>query len=278
VPQQLAAQGELTLSLRSALTLAAALLLAAAPAPGTAADPETPAKGKASTRGAARKKAAQKAAKAAAGKVARGAAGKGRIGSLGGLQPGAAAPFQARPVAVRPLDTVGEVRTVQRGRAWVDAGAQEGLAVGQVLQLKRKGEPVGSCTVEAISGRTATCTGTGMRPGDTFLVNPRAAGSLPAQLPPVPGAEEQARRLAALQRAVAPPVDFKSTRVVDAPEPLRRHDVGYAHYDWLSSDAGAVHQEQLYAQVRGAEVWRGARLDLDLTAMARSAASEDSQS
>ena len=165
------------------------------------------------------------------------------------------------------------MRTVQRGRAWLDAGALDGLRAGQVVALRRKGEPAGSCTVELLADRNATCTGQGMRPGDTFPVSPRAAGSLPARLPPIPSAAEEARRLAASQAVAFVPVDFTSTRVVEPLDRLRRNDVGYAHFAWLSSDAQAVHQEQVYAQSHGAEVWRGARLDLDLTAMARSAAS-----
>ena len=234
------------------LLLAAALLLATAPSRGEA------------------KGGAPAAASRAAGK---GAGGKRRIGSLSGLQPGAAAPFAARAAALRPLDGAGTVRTVQRGRAWLDAGALDGLRVGQVVTLKRKGEPAGSCTVELLADRNATCTGPGMRPGDTFPVNPRAAGSLPVSLPPLLTPAEEARRFAASQAVAFVPVDFKSTRVVERLDRLRRDDVGYAHFAWLSSDAQAVHQEQVHAQSHGAEVWRGARLDLDLTAMARSAAS-----
>jgi len=206
--------------------------------------------------------------KAAAGMVLK-KPGKPRP-TMSSQQPAPGSPLPVRPQAVRPLDPNGTVRNVSLRRAYLDAGAREGLVVGQLLQLRRKGETAGTCTVEAVSERNAVCAGGGVRAGDTFPVNPKAAGALPTELPPRPSAEEQARRLAALGQVGYAPVDFKSTRVVEVPDRLRRVDLGFTHVSFLGSDVSTRHQEQLYALARGVPLWRGSRLDLDVTAVVRS--------
>jgi hypothetical protein len=250
------------------LALLAALLLAAPQA-------EAPARKARTSKGARAPAGKASAAKAPAGK-ARGAKAGGREGggragggSLADLQPQASGPFAVRPVQVRPLDREGVVRSVLRGRAYLDAGSREGLAPGAVLELLRRGQAAATCKVEAVTERNAVCAGSGIRPGDTFAVNPRAAGSLPAELPPRPSAEELSRRLAAVQHAGFALVDFKSNRVVEAPERLRRSEVSFSHYAFISDGSG-IHQERVDARVYGAETWRGSRLDLDLTAVGES--------
>lgn len=219
--------------------LAAALLLAAAPSPA----------GKAKGRG-------------------RGAR-PGRRAPIAALQPAAAAPLSLRPVAVRPLDGAASVRTVTAQRAYLDAGSRDGLAPGQVLALSRRGSPAGSCTVEEVTERNATCAGPGIRPGDTVPVNPRAAGSLPAQLPPRPTREEQARRLAAVRAAAYAPIESKGAMAPEPVEAARRVEVGLSHVTWAAVESGPIHEERVQAAIRGAEVLGGARLNLDLTAVYR---------
>ena len=62
---------------------------------------------------------------------------------------------------------VGTVVYATARRLYLDAGAREGLAPGQVLHLES-----GTCRVEEVSARYATCVGNG-RPGDTFALPPR---------------------------------------------------------------------------------------------------------
>lgn len=242
------------------LALLAALLLAAPPA-----EAQAPArKGKAAR---AAKKTSGKAAKGARREPSREAAA-GRV-SIADLQPAPTGPVAVRPVAVRPLDREGVVRNVLKGRAYLDAGTREGLAAGQTIELRRRGQSAASCKVEAVTERNAICSGSGIRPGDTFAVNPKAAGSLPAELPsPVPP-EEQARRLATLQRVGYALVDFKSNRVVELPDRLRRNEVSISHFSFLS-DSGNIHQERVDARAYSTEAWRGSRLDVDLTAVGES--------
>jgi len=57
---------------------------------------------------------------------------------------------------------VGTVAYATLRRLYLDAGAREGLAPGQVLHIKG-----GTCRVEEVSPRYASCVGRG-RPGDTF--------------------------------------------------------------------------------------------------------------
>jgi hypothetical protein len=260
------------------LALAAALLLAAASAAGQGAERrDEPAAARKKARKkppAAKGRAAQEKASDEAKPAAPGAAGRdaGRRPKrlISDLQPAASAVKLAlRPAAVRPLDATGAVRHATPQRAWLDAGTRDGLAVGQTLHLLRKGQPSGTCTVEMAAERNATCAGPGVRAGDTFAVKP-APGALPATLPPRPSGEEQARRLSAVQLAVAAPVDFKGKpRSEVVLERRRPYEAGVAHAAWLASDARGVHEEMVWAVVRDGQVWKGALLNLDLSAVSR---------
>lgn len=224
--------------------LAAALLLAASPAPGKA-----------------KKKAARPP--------------RGQATAIGAVQPAGGAPLAPRPVGVRPLDSMGTVRNVVRQRAFLDAGSKDGLSVGQSVALSRKGHAAGTCTVEAVTERNAVCSGPDARAGDTFAVNPRATGALPTPLPPRPSAEEQARRLAALQAATFAPVESKGKTASTAPERTRRVEVGVAHASWLGVEATTLSHEMVWAAVRDAPVLGGARLNLDLTAAWRTSPNDE---
>jgi hypothetical protein len=262
------------------LALAAALLLAAAPAAGQEAgrkDEPPAARKKArkrppAPRGRAAQEKASDDAKAAAAARAAAAKDAGRKPKklISDLQPQAtSARLEVRPVGVRPLDASGVVRHATRQRAWLDAGTRDGLAVGQSLVLLRRGQPSGTCTVETAAERNATCTGQGVRAGDTFAVKP-APGAVPAALPPRPSGEEQARRLSAVQLAIAAPVDFKGKpRSEVILERRRPYEAGVGHAAWLASDVRGIQEETVWAVVRDAETWKGARLNLDLTAVHR---------
>lgn len=211
---------------------------------------------------------------AAAPSGAKGKAKRSRSpGAITDVQPRAGAPLPVRPVAVRPFDQTGVVRTATRQRAYLDAGSKEGLAVGQTLQLSRKGQPVAQCTVEVVAERNATCIGPGIRPGDTFPVNPRATGAAPVALPAKPEIDEQARRLTAVQSLAFVPIESKAKPSVEVAERTRRYAAGLSHFSYFSSETGGVSLEQVYATVRDAEAFRGALLNLDIAAVARSAPS-----
>jgi hypothetical protein len=104
---------------------------------------------------------------------------------------------------------VGSVVQVTVARAYLDAGEDDGLVVGQVIALRRGAAEAGRCTVEAVAPDHATCTGGAPRPGDTFRLAQRPAPRVKiVQLAPVPSEQEVSRRAAAL---AAVPV----TQVVD---------------------------------------------------------------
>jgi len=211
----------------------------------------------------------------AAGVKAKRAKGRARGGAaIADVQPGAAQPIPVRPTGVRPLDEQGTVRNATRLRAYLDAGSREGLAVGQVLQLGRKGQPVGQCTVETVTERNATCVGPGVRAGDTFPVNPRAAGALPAQLPARPGPDEQARRLQAVQATTTAPLEHKGKQPAEVAERQRRVEVGLSHFTFATSGFSADQVERVYAVARDVEVLRNTRLNLDVTGVYRTATQE----
>jgi len=81
------------------------------------------------------------------------------------------APQPARP----RVPGVGRVLQVTATRAYLDAGADEGLTPGQVVALWRGDVEAGRCTVEEVAPGSATCTGGGARPGDAFKLAPAVA-------------------------------------------------------------------------------------------------------
>lgn len=165
-----------------------------------------------------------------------------------------------------------EGRVVQASarRAWLDAGARDGLVVGQVLELRRGAAKAGSCTVEAVTDRRASCAGAGLREGDRFPLAAEAAQvERPAALRAVAlTLADKAQLGAALAQAAAPPVLFKGVAFqAGLPGAAPRVDVALGHASWLSTDAGPWHQERLDARVNGLPLGGGFSLFADLTAL-----------
>lgn len=115
--------------------------------------------------------------------------------------PGRAAPRRASatPVAATtasapaaaPMDTSGTAHVTSTSGAtiYVDAGAKDGLAIGQTLTVLRDGHAVGVLRVDYLASHRAACTGTSGEPplpGDRVAFTPAARG--PATGPGVSGA------------------------------------------------------------------------------------------
>lgn len=143
-------------------------------------------------------------------------------------------------------------------RLYLDAGAREGLARGQVLHLKS-----GTCKVEEVSARYATCVGNG-RPGDTFELPPPVPAMLVRRLPPPTPAAVLEQRRSVLAAASFEKIEYHAPP--GPPPSSHTVEVGIGHASWVSSGAGPWHQERLDARLLGAPIGGGFTLDLDLSA------------
>jgi hypothetical protein len=167
----------------------------------------------------------------------------------------------AAPPEQRRTGTV--VYATQR-RLYLDAGARDGLAQGAVLQLRRKGRPAGSCTVETLGEARSTCAGTGL-PGDVFdltppppLPEPQVTRAAPPE--PVPLVEQ---RKAAVTAVSFEKVDFHGGPEVGAGT---RAEVAIAHASWAAIGFGPWHQERADVALRDGRLGRGFTVDVELSA------------
>jgi hypothetical protein len=179
-----------------------------------------------------------------------------------------ASPLDVLQPAAARTPGIGRVVQVTGARAYLDAGADDGLAAGQQLVLRRGGAEAGTCAVEAVSPGSATCTGAGARPGDTFALAPQAApAAAVVLLPPIPSDEEAARRAAALAAAPVALVEHQA-RAGGTPLAAPRGsvgEVGLSAATWTSSGAGDFDVTRLDAVLRGAPAGP-LTVDLDLRA------------
>ena len=163
--------------------------------------------------------------------------------------------------------TEGKVLQATAARAYVDAGADDGLAVGGEVAFRRAGVEVARCKLEVVSDGSASCAVRGVRVGDVFRLPGRAAQEAPKLLPP-PAAPEtvaaQARALAAAPIAIvefsAPARDAEARR---AP----RVAVELSEVTWLATSASPFAGTRAGLSIRSADVGLGLRLDLDAQAI-----------
>ncbi|MFY3744170.1 hypothetical protein ACOQFB_09685 [Anaeromyxobacter sp. Red801] len=199
-------------------------------------------------------------------------------------RPARAAPASAAPVprppaaaedgppaparrADRPRGT-GQITYATASRAYLDAGSDDGLAAGAVIELRRNGAPAGRCTVESLAPHHAACAGTGLRPGDAFRFEPAALAAEARPLPPPPGDAELARRLAVVTAAPVPQVEFRAAPgAASAPVPRSRTaEVGASYQAWTASTAGTSDRAALDVAIREAELAPWLTLDVDARA------------
>lgn len=171
----------------------------------------------------------------------------------------------------RPPGT-GAVAYVTAARAYLDVGADDGLAPGATLELRRDGAVVATCTVEALAPRHAACAGAaGARVGDRVRFAPPAAVEAPAPrlLPPLVPDDELARRQAAVEAAPIALVEWKPAAggVALAVPRTRVADVAWTHASFVAADAGGAHRESLDVTLRGVEAGAGVTVDVDARAV-----------
>ena len=146
---------------------------------------------------------------------------------------------------------------VTGARAYLDAGEDDGLAVGQVLALRRGEGEAGQCTVDAVAPGHATCTGGAPRPGDAFRLAQRPAPAVKlVQLPPVPSEQELAGRAVKLAGApIAQVVDKASGPATSLALPRSvLGEVALVGATWDVSTGGAFEVARIDAAFHGAPV------------------------
>ncbi len=176
-----------------------------------------------------------------------------------------AAPAEPARAADRPRGT-GQVVHITAARAYLDAGADEGLAVGTELELRRGAALAGRCTVDLAAPHHASCPATGLRPGDTFRFAAAPPPAAPRLLPPPPGEGELERRLAAVVAAPLPLVEFRAAEGAAAAPRGRTAEVTARGDVWHASTAGTSDRAAVDLVLRDAELGAGLRLDLDARA------------
>jgi hypothetical protein len=170
-------------------------------------------------------------------------------------------------------ERIGRVRFVTEKRAYLDKGADDGLALRQNVSLLRGAAKVASCQIEILATHTAVCRGSGAEVGDTF--EPPAPGArppAPAKWPrPLPAPEDDetlARYESTLADAPHAKVDFVSNAGAGLP---RRIWVGVSGA--LYSDSGSADRyayEAIDAEIRNVSIGSGSlRFDAAFTALRR---------
>ncbi|HVO18823.1 MAG TPA: hypothetical protein VMU15_06180 [Anaeromyxobacter sp.] len=177
---------------------------------------------------------------------------------------------EASPSARPAHRGTGSVAYVTAGRAYLDAGSEDGLAAGATVELRRKGEPAGRCTVTDIAPHHAVCTGARARVGDTFALEaPPPPPPPPRLLPPPPGEDVLARRRSVVQSAEVPQVAFQAQASAPAPlaEPRTRAiDISLGSQTWEASPGGTSNRESVDILARGVPLSSWLFLDLDARA------------
>ena len=184
------------------------------------------------------------------------------------------APVEAAPQAAPPAPVArrvdGKVTFATATTAYIDAGALEGVAIGQVIRLTRAAQPSGVCTVRETADHSSTCTGEGIRAGDRFAFETLLPGApVVAKMAPIPTEEELDSRNAVVTGTPVALVEAKAQvrDVVLGQLPTVRGDLGYAV--WLASPTGPGDSQrvQLDIQVNGLDAFAGFRFFADARLM-----------
>ena len=149
-------------------------------------------------------------------------------------------------------------------RLYLDAGTRDGIAAAQVVQLRRRGEPAGTCTVQTVSDAKATCLGNG-RVGDTFAVSPPQHPAIAARRPPAPlpaQIVQQRRNLIAGAAFEKVPFQEPPGGVIST----RGATVAVRHLTWAATGSTPWQQERADVALHGFPLGKGFSVDLDLSA------------
>jgi hypothetical protein len=162
--------------------------------------------------------------------------------------------------------TEGRVLQATAARAYLDAGADDGLAPGAEVILRRGGAEVGRCRLGEVSARAAACAVAGARAGDAFALPARPAREEPRLLAPRLAPEVARARAAALAAAPIAVVQF-APPARGAPGAGPVAVVELTEVAWVATSADPFTATRAALSIRSAEVGLGLRLDLDAQAI-----------
>lgn len=180
-----------------------------------------------------------------------------------------ASPLDAVQPARPRVPGVGRVLQVTGARAYLDAGADDGLSAGDVIALWRGDAEAGRCTLEVVGPGGATCTGGQARAGDAFkLAPPPEPAAKVVSLPPLPSDAELERRGAAVAAAPVVVIEYqaapKGAPALAAPRSTVA-ELALGDAVWTSTGSDTWDVARLDASVHGAAAGP-LTLDLDLRA------------
>jgi hypothetical protein len=176
-----------------------------------------------------------------------------------------ASPLQTTTRRPERARGTGAVAYATAERAYLDAGAADGLAPGTTVRLSRAGAAPGGCTVDLVAEHQASCPGKGLRAGDGFSFEPAPEAPGPKQLPALVPDDELARRSAALAAApAAPRVERRAvadgTRVARL---ARRAGASLGGGTWSATGSDGLDAAWADFWIRDVEIGAGFRLDVD---------------
>ena len=177
-----------------------------------------------------------------------------------------AAPSRVRAARPPRVDASGEVRYLTSTLAYLNRGREDGVKVGMPIAFTRGGRPVGTCTIDGVADRWATCVPGALHKGDKFAMTRK-----PDAPPPGPALQLLSERdLAARHDVVAAAeqalVDFDGDS-----GGARAHHVsvalGHTTYANLSSGRGPFQVQRVDAAVYDFELYKGLRVSADLSVL-----------
>jgi hypothetical protein len=164
----------------------------------------------------------------------------------------------------------GRVAYVSSRRVYLDRGAADGLALGEVVVLVRNGRPIAFCPVKMLADHAAVCRAPAARPGDSFRV-PGAArrrhAARPRPLPRVLADAVLRERADAIAAASQEKVEFSRQSTASSPGSIT---IATGFTVWSASPATAGRSSVEYLDLQLRRIALGdtdLRLNLAATAM-----------
>jgi hypothetical protein len=155
------------------------------------------------------------------------------------------------------------------GRAYLDRGAADGLAVGQLIPFLRNGRAVGTCALDEVSDHFASCLAPFALKGDAYRLakmspapplQPRPVSPLPASVVSQQQAVVEAASLPMVESKASPSGPGLRGAVATA-------ELAHASYATLDGGGGSFHQERLDLELRGLSIAQGFRAFVSLSAL-----------